>query len=79
VIFGRLLLLILLVGAVGGCTRAEDAVLLPAGHPAEPAARPGLVLADSETLNPELATVKPSIGAASGGQQPSQPAAPHQH
>lgn len=59
--------------------RADDAVVLPAGHPAEPAARPGLVLAGSDTLDPELATVKPSIGASTGRQQPSQPAAQHQH
>lgn len=57
--FPRRLFLILLPLAAAGCMRGEDYVVLPLNHPAAPTAEPGVQLAGSMALDPELRTVRP--------------------
>jgi hypothetical protein len=54
-------ILICLPLALTACKRGEDYVVLPLSHPASPEARPGVQVADTTTLTPELRMVRPDL------------------
>lgn len=58
--------------------RGEDHVILPAHHPAEPGARPGMLPGESMALEPELRTVSVETGGPSR-EAPSSSAGQHQN
>lgn len=76
--YRRLALLVLLFSALGGCGRVGDDYVVPAGHPADPAARAGLPLPPSAALRPELKDVKPELAPAAQP-EPGRTPAPDPH
>lgn len=78
-VYFRVSFLILAAAVASACVRHDDNVVLPAGHPAEADARPGVVLSSSQTLEPELKTIKPDIQPSAAPQTPSKPAGQRQH
>ena len=72
------LVLILTLGA-SACRSGHEEYAVPLGHPADPGARAGVVLAGSASLEPELQTVKPNIGGSTSQKQAAPPSGAHQH
>lgn len=72
-------LLITLSTVAGGCSRGVDDFIIPAGHPADPNGRSGVVLAGTDALQPELLTIKPQVGPSSSSQKPAPSSGGHQH
>jgi len=70
--------LILTLGA-SACRSGHDEYAVPFGHPADPGARAGVVLAGSPSLEPELQTVKPKIGGSTSPADAAPPSGGHKH
>ncbi len=65
--------------SVGACNRMDDDFIVPAGHPADPQARPGITLSGSGALAPDLRRVSPQVTPSTAPGTPSKPMPSHQH
>lgn len=75
----RIAALLITFSVAGGCARAVDDFIVPAGHPANPSARPGVSLSASAALENELKDVKPKASPSGGSQTPAPPSGGHHH
>ena len=77
--YRMIVLLIAFSTLAGGCSRAVDDFVIPAGHPADPNGRRGVVVAGNDTLEPELLTIKPQIGPSNSAPKSAPQSGANQH